>query len=68
MEELSVSDIAYFVNLANKAVFGNKPIEKMKNIQPIIFTFALRNLFLANSISSKRFILNTLRFITDKLT
>lgn len=28
VEELSVSDIAYFVNLANKAVFGNKPIEK----------------------------------------
>ena len=28
MEELSVSDIAYFVNLANKAAFGNKPIEK----------------------------------------
>lgn len=28
VEELSVSDIAYFVNLANKAAFGNKPIEK----------------------------------------
>lgn len=28
VEELSVSDIAYFVNLANKAVFGNEPIEK----------------------------------------
>lgn len=30
VEELSVSDIAYFVNLANKAAFGNKPIEKDK--------------------------------------
>lgn len=28
VEELSVSDIAYFVNLANKAAFGNRPIEK----------------------------------------
>lgn len=28
VEELSVSDIAYFGNLANKAAFGNKPIEK----------------------------------------
>lgn len=28
VEELSVSDIAYFVNLANKAAFGNKPIAK----------------------------------------
>lgn len=28
VEELSVSDITYFVNLANKAAFGNKPIEK----------------------------------------
>lgn len=28
VEELSISDIAYFVNLANKAAFGNKPIEK----------------------------------------
>lgn len=28
VEELSVSDIAYFVNLANKAAFGNKPVEK----------------------------------------
>lgn len=28
VEELSVSDIAYFVNLANKVAFGNKPIAK----------------------------------------